>query len=261
MKRSLIPTLVCLCGLIPTTACTNTEGASVGRIELALSDTAVLAAVERFRVYIFRGTTTAGTTLSCDDFPEKYRIDDLNQQHHADLVTLAQSEIAWNGGSSEPSFERIAIDADVPLLIIIHGVSQPAPGQIVAVAHGCATQSALAAGAAATVSVDARATAGRGCVSQAQCEVGLECHRDSGCFSNGYCTTTGCAEGTACLPGSTCSTDDTVKSGICLRNCNNTQDCDAALQQDCFQPSGVAGDQLVCVHTFFHKTGGVGNCQ
>ena len=246
--------------LLSTAACTTSEEASIGRIELSLSDTAILDAVEKFCVYIFRGTTTGGATLTCDDFPDRYRIDDLDQQHHADLVTLGQAEINWNGGTADPSFDRIAVDPDLPLLIIVHGVAQPAPGQIVAVAHGCAEQSALAAGAAATVSVDARATAGTGCASQAQCETGLECHRDSGCFANGYCTTTGCVTGKTCWPGSTCTTDDVVTDGICLRNCNNIQDCEAVLQQACSQPSGVANGKSVCVHAFFHVPGKT-NCQ
>jgi len=220
-------------------------------------DSAVFEHVKVFQVHVLKGTTKDGATLTCNDIPNPYRMENPQLVQVVKPLTVAANPQA---PTTSVKTEKITVPSGEPLVFVARGLA-PWKGTYV-VGRGCLDNQTLAEGERKVVNVDVKASTGRQCGAPADCEPNLTCVRGSG-FSEGYCAVQGCGTGGECPPGSACISASGL-GGLCMRLCKSISDCEVVFQepQDCQGRLGLSaqGCSRVCVYPLWEKAGCCSGC-
>lgn len=255
--RSMLE-LLALTTTLLTTACgapTESLGSLSARIVI---DRKVLDYVKAFQVFALKPTTTSGASVTCDDFPSNFRIGDPRLQYcfpDSDPVARAgcQAQIPWSGATTAAQM-NLKVPAGERLLLVVRGMGTAT----LPVARGCVENVVLTEqGSPHEVPVDALATMGAACFTDADCEVStdLKCQHDANLPGNA-CAKLACNANQDCLPGSVCVLNDAT-NGFCARPCDSPADCKGMGQgtqfYTCEGRTGPDGCQQVCVWPEWNK--------
>ena len=221
--------------LLLTLACDPPPDTGVRHIELGLvvQDSAVFRVIQSFQIHIIKATTLDGKAMTCSGLlGTKFRADDLN----LDPILPEPRVVSWKGSTNEATVTKIQVPYNVKMIIIIKGLAKYANKDQI-VAHGCQDNVSFPSTVTAPqeVEIDVKATTGAACVDKAECELNLNCLKDTG-FKGGYCAKTNCSADKDCPPGSAC-VGSAAGQKLCARSCEGFGDCTVSTDtqdvQDC----------------------------
>jgi hypothetical protein len=210
-----------------------------GQISAAVvvQDKAVMKYVRAFAIGIVQTTNKKNASVACADFPSKYR----TVVQHPDLRFEATSWITWSGQEAAAT-EVLEVRPDEQFIVAVEGQAPYNQVQHV-VARGCAERVTSSMG---SIEIDVRATAGRPCSNDQQCERTLgRCYRGDGFPAQGYCGVANCAADNQCPPGSACVY--VGQGAACAAICDKAEDCETGNGVGCVRSLGPGGCHGACL--------------
>ncbi|MCC6750031.1 MAG: hypothetical protein IT371_20365 [Deltaproteobacteria bacterium] len=213
-------------------------------------DRTVFTFIRVFQVTVVKATTKDNASVTCSDFPARFKVGDPV------LREVASKQIEWKGETTEARVTELTVPGGEKLVVLARGLA-PSKGGTHAVATGCADNLTFGDQSQNQVSIDVKATTGAMCDEPGDCEAGLTCQQSAE-LKGGYCAKSGCAADDDCPPASRCVAD-AGSGGLCARQCARpgAGDCNTGPPQvqDCVSRRGPAGCVDVCAYPLWNTAG------